>query len=95
MSEKMKTGYPSIDQPWLKYYDMDFLQRLLPQMTLLEYLKYNSAGRNEFTALAFKGRNRHLWESLDKFCLCGGTISRGERQVCANGFISINRKWVK
>ena len=32
------TGYPSIDKPWLKYYDDEQINAPLPESTLYEYL---------------------------------------------------------
>lgn len=34
--EKELTGYPSIDKPWMKYYDRTFEENNLPQMTIFE-----------------------------------------------------------
>ena len=65
---EIKTGYPSIDRPWLKYYDEDFLKKPLPQMTLLEYLKYNSGERKKLTALTYFGKSisyAELFENID------------------------------
>jgi hypothetical protein len=31
---KNPTGYPSIDKPWLKYYDKEFLARPIPAMNI-------------------------------------------------------------
>ena len=39
MSEKKPlTGFPSIDKPWLKYYDDEQISAPLPECTLYEYL---------------------------------------------------------
>lgn len=35
-TEKKLTGYPSIDKPWLKYYDVKFDEGDLPQKTMFE-----------------------------------------------------------
>ena len=32
------TGYPSIDKPWLKYYDEEAINAPLPECTVYEYL---------------------------------------------------------
>lgn len=37
--EQELTGYPSIDKPWLKYYDPDFLKKPIPTMNIYTYLK--------------------------------------------------------
>ena len=62
------TGYPSIDRPWLKYYDEEFLKKPLPEMTLLEYVKANSGHRKTLTALSYFGRKisyAELFENID------------------------------
>lgn len=67
-NHETQTGYPSIDRPWLKYYDEDFLKKPLPQMTLLEYLKYNSAERKRLTALTYFGKKisyAELFENIN------------------------------
>ena len=62
------TGYPSVDKPWLKYYEEEFLKRPLPQMTLLEYLKHNSGERKKLTALTYFGKKisyEELFKNID------------------------------
>ena len=39
--EKM-TGKPSIDKPWLKYYDEEVLNKKLPEKTIYEYITENN-----------------------------------------------------
>ncbi|QFJ54798.1 AMP-binding protein [Pseudobutyrivibrio xylanivorans] len=38
MINNSKTGYPSIDKPWLKYYKKEALEAPLPEMTMYEYV---------------------------------------------------------
>ena len=35
-TEKKMTGYPSIDKPWLKFYDTQFDEKKLPKKTMYE-----------------------------------------------------------
>lgn len=44
-TEKKLTGYPSIDKPWLKYYDATFDEKNLPQKTMYE-LAFEQNERN-------------------------------------------------
>lgn len=37
-----KTGYPSIDKPWLKYYSDEAINTALPECTIYEYLYENN-----------------------------------------------------
>lgn len=50
MSEKILTGYPSIDKPWLKYYQEKYIQSEIPHMCATEY--FEEANRNNLDSLA-------------------------------------------
>lgn len=39
MVSQNKSGYPSIDKPWLRLYSEEILKKELPQMNAYEYLK--------------------------------------------------------
>lgn len=42
MEEKKMTGYPSIDKPWLKYYDGEFAESDIPDMSIYQLaVEYN------------------------------------------------------
>lgn len=51
MENKIQTGYPSIDKPWLKYYTKEQINAPLPHMTAYEYLKTQNADRLDYTAI--------------------------------------------
>lgn len=51
MENKQLTGYPSVDQPWLKYYSEEQINAPLPHMTAYEYLKTQNAGRLDCLAI--------------------------------------------
>lgn len=48
------TGYPSIDKPWLKYYNEEVLQKELPQMNVYEYMKQCNADNLDDVALDYE-----------------------------------------
>lgn len=50
------TGYPSIDKPWLKYFDSDFLQQPVPKMNIYSYLRQMTASYQTNPALTFYGK---------------------------------------
>ena len=50
------TGYPSIDKPWLKYYDEDKVSFELPNNTVYDYVKEHNKDNMEATALEYFGR---------------------------------------
>lgn len=51
MEEKLQTGYPSVDKPWLKYYTEEQIHAPLPHMTAYEYLKQQNAERLDYLAI--------------------------------------------
>ena len=65
--EKKMTGYPTVDKPWLKYYDEKFLKESLPEMTILDYMKLNSNSYSNNTAISYYGNNVTYGELYDNF----------------------------
>ncbi len=35
----MKTGYPSIDKPWLKYYTEEMINAVQPNISMYQYIE--------------------------------------------------------
>lgn len=56
MEEKKLTGYPSIDKPWLKYYDPEFLKKPIPAVNIYTYLKNMTKDYSALTALSYYGK---------------------------------------
>ena len=56
MEEKKLTGYPSIDKPWLKYYDPEFLKKPILAMNIYTYLKTMTKEYSTLTALSYFGK---------------------------------------
>lgn len=54
--EKALTGYPSIDKPWLKYYDSEFIKKPVPAMNIYSYLKSKTENCLTLTALSYFGK---------------------------------------
>ena len=50
-----KTGFPHLDKPWLKYYDKDFLEKPLPEMTIVDYIKSQNKSNEDLPAITFFG----------------------------------------
>ncbi len=64
-TEKKLTGYPSIDKPWLKYYDKKFLEMPIPKMKIYDYMKKCTANDGAKTAITFYG-NKISYNELHK-----------------------------
>ena len=50
------TGKPSIDKPWLKYYDEEVLNKKLPEKTIYEYISENNRKYPNRIALNYFGK---------------------------------------
>ena len=71
-NEKILTGYPSIDKPWMKYYTEAQIKTELPNMTAYEYLKKSNAERLYFNAIDSKVGNytyKELFDMIDRTAL--------------------------
>ncbi len=69
MEEKKLTGYPSIDKPWLKYYDPEFLKKPIPAMNIYTYLKNMTKEYSALTALSYFGKEityAELFQHIDE-----------------------------
>ena len=49
------TGYPSIDKPWLKYYEDEWITADPPHMSAYDYLFHKNADRMDKNALYYYG----------------------------------------
>lgn len=77
MTEK-KTGYPSIDKPWLKYYRQEVINTPLPQMTMYEYAWKNNKDHLDDIAMIYFGKKitydalfRNVMRLATAFCNMG------------------------
>ena len=67
------TGYPSIDKPWLKYFEEDAITKELPKMTCYDYLKNNNNNSLNRCALNFFGLKisyKKLFKKIDEVAKC-------------------------
>lgn len=53
----MSTGYPSIDKPWMKYYDAGKLNQTFPKMSIYEYLLAHTSDCDEDVAMTYFGQS--------------------------------------
>lgn len=67
--EKVLTGCPSIDKPWLKYYSAEAINRELPKCTIYEYMKEKNQNNLESIALEYFDRKityKELFNSIEQ-----------------------------
>lgn len=69
MESITRTGYPSVDKPWLKYYSEEAINAPLPECTIYEYLYENNKDYPSDIAIHYLGRKisyKELFENIDK-----------------------------
>ena len=69
MEQAKRTGYPSIDKPWLKYYSEEAINAPLPEGTIYTYMARRNRQRLHAKALLYFGREfsyRQLFRSIDR-----------------------------
>lgn len=69
MDSSNKTGFPSIDKPWLKYYSEEAKNEAIPNCTLYKYLIENNKEHLDSIALNYYGTRfsyRQLFHSIDE-----------------------------
>jgi len=84
--EKRLTGYPSIDKPWLKYYNEETVKSPLPECTIYEYLWENNKDHLQDTALIYFDRKLsyiELFREIDIVAKSLIGIGVKENDVCA------------
>ena len=67
--EKVLTGYPSIDKPWLKYYSQEAKKRKLPKCLIYEYMKERNKNNMAGIAIEYLGRRityKELFDNLEQ-----------------------------
>lgn len=81
--EKKRTGYPSIDKPWLKYYTDEAVSAPLPECTMYELLWNSNKDHPEDIALHYYGKRitygqlfREIEKAAKAFSALG--VRRGE-----------------
>lgn len=55
MENKNFTGYPHLDRPWEKNYDVNFLNQPTPEMNNYDYMKKMSLSHEDLTAITYFG----------------------------------------
>lgn len=69
-TQKARTGIPSIDKPWRKFYSEKEKSVVMPRKTMYEYLKCGAEKMSNKTALVYYGRKftyEELMEKIDKY----------------------------
>lgn len=64
-----RTGFPSVDKPWLKYYSEEAINAPLPECTIYEYLYENNKDYPSDIAINYLGRKisyKELFENIEK-----------------------------
>ena len=41
-NDKVLTGYPAVDKPWLKYYSKEAIEAAVPEGSMYDYMMFNN-----------------------------------------------------
>ena len=74
-AEKKRTGYPSIDKPWLKYYSEEAIRAPLPECTIYEYLWENNKDHLDDVALIYFGRKIRYHKLFSEIEQCSNALA--------------------
>ena len=85
-SEKILTGYPSIDKPWLKYYSQDEINTPIPEKTVYELIYENNRNHLADIALEYFGKKITFKTVFDKAelvksALIANGVKKGDRVI--------------
>lgn len=70
MEQTKLTGYPSIDKPWLKYYDEDKRSFLIPNCSVYDYMLKSNADNLSSVALEYYGKKISYYELIKRVDQC-------------------------
>lgn len=78
------TGYPSIDKPWLRYYNKEASTKPLPEYTLYDYLWMTNKDHQSDIAIEYYGKRvtyGEMFQNIDSTTkvLLGLGVKKGER----------------
>lgn len=94
-TEKAPTGYPSIDKPWMKYYEGKDLNISLPECTVYEYVYQHNKGYLNQTALEYFGTKISFKKLFEQVEVCAKALkANGVNQgdivnICSSGIPEI------
>ncbi len=87
-----KTGYPSIDKPWLKYYSEEAINGKLPECSIYEYMYENNKDFPRDIALNYYGRKisyAELFANIDRTAKALQTVGVKEGEIVTVALPSI------
>lgn len=83
MNKKKLTGYPSIDKPWLKYYNKEEIETPLPQCSMYDLIYERNKDNLSRTALEYYGTRMTYGQMFDEIdglasALASNGVSKGD-----------------
>ena len=76
MEKENYTGYPHIDKPWLKFYTEEQIKLDIPNMNIVDYIKYKNKNNLNMVAESYYGREISYDELLYKSDLASKALSQ-------------------
>ncbi len=83
MEEKKMTGYPSVDKPWLKYYDKKAVSMSLPEGSMYQFLYNANKDYMDRVAMIYLNQKityQKMFDNIDRLaeCFAAKGIGRGD-----------------
>lgn len=75
MENKELTGYPSVDKPWMKYYESKAINQKLPAYSMFEYILQNNQGYYDNIALEYCGQTITYGEMFSKIEMVAASLA--------------------
>lgn len=69
-----KTGYPSIDKPWLKYYSEEKRDFILPNCSIYDFMVQNNKDNLGATALEYFGKKQSYRQLIQRINICAAAF---------------------
>ena len=76
MSNNKKTGYPHIDKPWMKFYNEQQKELNIPNINIVDYIKYKNKGNLNSIAETYYGKEISYDELLYKSDLASKALGQ-------------------
>ncbi|MCM1223423.1 MAG: acyl--CoA ligase [Lachnospiraceae bacterium] len=90
MRNQTLTGYPSIDKPWLKYYDGKVIDQKLPKLSIFEYVFQDNHKHTDDIAIEYYGQTITYGTMFHKIEeTAAGLASIGVRQGDIVSFLAV------
>ncbi len=91
-NNKVLTGYPAVDKPWLKYYSKEAIEATVPEGSMYDYMMFNNKDALSDIALNYFGRKityKQLNDEIEKCAQALTAMGIGQGDVVSLNMLSM------